>query len=124
MIKGVDDKVYCDEKESIACLEYQGWQFQVILSRFETLKSPIETQLREFVKIVKYNDLNLWSVKLSAQKAHQQLFRIVKQFKVSCNVEFFFFILEDETNSRGLLYHRRGVFVLEFRGFFVLESTL
>ncbi|KAM3716349.1 Midasin [Dirofilaria immitis] len=32
---------------------------------------------------MKYNDLNLWSVKNSAQKAHKQLFRLLKQFRIS-----------------------------------------
>uniref|UniRef100_A0A914ZUI6 Midasin n=2 Tax=Parascaris univalens TaxID=6257 RepID=A0A914ZUI6_PARUN len=72
-------------KQILSTAAYFDQYFKIILSRFETLKSPIETQLREFVKIVKYNDLNLWSVKLSAQKAHQQLFRIVKQFKLCGN---------------------------------------
>lgn len=36
-----------------------------------------------FVKIMKYNDLNLWSVKASAQKAHKQLFCFLKQFRLS-----------------------------------------
>uniref|UniRef100_F1KPX6 Midasin n=1 Tax=Ascaris suum TaxID=6253 RepID=F1KPX6_ASCSU len=72
-------------KQILSTAAYFDQYSKVILSRFETLKSPIETQLREFVKIVKYNDLNLWSVKLSAQKAHQQLFRIVKQFKLCGN---------------------------------------
>lgn len=43
----------------------------------------MEKQLHDFVKIMKYNDLNLWSVKASAQKAHKQLFRLLKQFRLS-----------------------------------------
>ena len=54
----------------------------MVCDKFNEHKAPVEKQLKDFVKIVKYNDLNLWNVKLSAQKAHQQLFRLIKQFKV------------------------------------------
>uniref|UniRef100_A0AAF5PSU8 Midasin n=2 Tax=Wuchereria bancrofti TaxID=6293 RepID=A0AAF5PSU8_WUCBA len=54
-----------------------------IENKLATQKEPTEKQLHDFVKIMKYNDLNLWSVKASAQKAHKQLFRLLKQFKLS-----------------------------------------
>lgn len=46
-------------------------------------KEPLEKQLLDFIKIMKYNDLNLWSVKASSQKAHKQLLRLLKQFRLS-----------------------------------------
>ncbi|MCP9257068.1 hypothetical protein DINM_000271 [Dirofilaria immitis] len=59
-------------------------QFDVIIeNKLAAHKEPIEKQLHDFVKIMKYNDLNLWSVKNSAQKAHKQLFRLLKQFRIS-----------------------------------------
>lgn len=54
--------------------------------KITSLKAPIENQLKNFVKIMKFSDLNLWSVKISAQKAHGQLFRMIKKFKVSLEV--------------------------------------
>ncbi|EJW85669.1 hypothetical protein WUBG_03421 [Wuchereria bancrofti] len=59
------------------------FRFQVVENKLATQKEPTEKQLHDFVKIMKYNDLNLWSVKASAQKAHKQLFRLLKQFKLS-----------------------------------------
>lgn len=53
-----------------------------ISNQFITKKNEIETKLKDFVEIFKYNDLNLWSVKQSTQKVHAQLFRIIKSFKV------------------------------------------
>ncbi|VDM40792.1 unnamed protein product [Toxocara canis] len=76
------------EKRILSIAAYFAQYSKVVATKFEALKSPVENQLREFVKVVKYNDLNLWSVKLSAQKAHQQLFRIVKQFKASFVSDF------------------------------------
>ncbi|VDK69682.1 unnamed protein product, partial [Onchocerca ochengi] len=57
----------------------------IIEKKLDAQKEPIEKQLNDFVKIMKYNDLNLWSVKASAQKAHKQLFRLLKQFRLSGN---------------------------------------
>lgn len=38
--------------------------------------------MQDLVKIMKFNDLNLLTVKSSIQKAHLQLFRLVKRYKV------------------------------------------
>lgn len=60
--------------------------------KLETRRLSAENELKNFLKVVRYDDLNLWSVKLSAGRAHRQLFRIVKQFKVRISL-FFRFIL-------------------------------
>ncbi|VDN42674.1 unnamed protein product [Gongylonema pulchrum] len=57
----------------------------VVESRLAAQKKPIEKHLSDYVKIMKYTDLNSWSVKSSAQKSHQQLFRLIKQFKLLGN---------------------------------------
>ncbi|EJD74394.1 midasin [Loa loa] len=57
----------------------------IVENKLATQKEPTERQLHDFVKIMKYNDLNLWSVKASAEKAHKQLFRLLKQFRLSGN---------------------------------------
>uniref|UniRef100_A0A0R3RI43 VWFA domain-containing protein n=1 Tax=Elaeophora elaphi TaxID=1147741 RepID=A0A0R3RI43_9BILA len=56
---------------------------KIVENKLGIQKEPTENQLRDFVKIMKYNDLNLWSVKASAQKAHKQLFCLLKQFRLS-----------------------------------------
>uniref|UniRef100_A0A1I8EQE7 Midasin n=2 Tax=Wuchereria bancrofti TaxID=6293 RepID=A0A1I8EQE7_WUCBA len=70
-------------KESMRDNLCQRLRSAVVENKLATQKEPTEKQLHDFVKIMKYNDLNLWSVKASAQKAHKQLFRLLKQFKLS-----------------------------------------
>ncbi|VDN39953.1 unnamed protein product [Gongylonema pulchrum] len=64
-------------------IEYFHQFAPVVESRLAAQKKPIEKHLSDYVKIMKYTDLNSWSVKSSAQKSHQQLFRLIKQFKAS-----------------------------------------
>lgn len=71
---------------------------EIFAEQFVNKKEEIEAKLKDFVKIFKYNDLNLWSVKQSTQKVHTQLFRIIKQFKVflflNLVVSYFLFYLQ------------------------------
>ncbi|CAK5046844.1 unnamed protein product [Meloidogyne enterolobii] len=53
--------------------------------RYAQLYSPIETELRNFTRVVSYNDLNLWSVRESVKRAHVQLSRILRKFKEMFN---------------------------------------
>nr|CAD2168894.1 unnamed protein product [Meloidogyne enterolobii] len=53
--------------------------------RYAQLYSPIETELRNFTRVVSYNDLNLWSVRESVKRAHVQLSRILRKFKEMSN---------------------------------------
>ncbi|KAK6022593.1 hypothetical protein OSTOST_11699, partial [Ostertagia ostertagi] len=44
-------------------------------------REPAENALRDYVKIVKFNDLNLWNIKVSSQKAHTHLYKIIRKFR-------------------------------------------
>ncbi|PIO56899.1 hypothetical protein TELCIR_21700, partial [Teladorsagia circumcincta] len=44
-------------------------------------REPAEDALKDYVKIVKFNDLNLWNIKVSSQKAHTHLFKIIRRFR-------------------------------------------
>lgn len=44
------------------------------------------------MKTVKYENLNAYTVKMSALKAHQQLFRMYRKYKVM-NILFYAFLL-------------------------------
>ncbi|TKR93603.1 hypothetical protein L596_008024 [Steinernema carpocapsae] len=80
----VADSKFPDKVESIVRhFEQYG---AVIRSHLEAAKSPIEKQLKDFVRIVQFKDLNLANVRASAQKAHRQLFALVKSYK-SCGNE-------------------------------------
>ncbi|KHJ98126.1 hypothetical protein OESDEN_01897 [Oesophagostomum dentatum] len=50
-------------------------------------REPAENSLKDYVKIVKYNDLNLWNIKVSSQKAHTHLYKIVRRFKEAVGVQ-------------------------------------
>ncbi|XP_040839706.1 midasin isoform X2 [Ochotona curzoniae] len=45
------------------------------------LRSPLEKELKEFVKICKWNDVSFWSIKQSVEKTHRTLFKFMKKFE-------------------------------------------
>uniref|UniRef100_A0A0K0EEP4 Midasin n=1 Tax=Strongyloides stercoralis TaxID=6248 RepID=A0A0K0EEP4_STRER len=55
-----------------------------ITMRLKDATLKIENELKEFVDVLKFTDLNLWSVKESTKKAHGQLFNILKHYKFYC----------------------------------------
>ncbi|KAL7078458.1 hypothetical protein ACQ4LE_002287, partial [Meloidogyne hapla] len=70
----------------ISCVVDHFEQFNdQVKERYTQLYNPIETELRNFTRVVRYNDLNLWSVRESAKRAHVQLFRILRKFKEMSN---------------------------------------
>ena len=61
---------------------YFSAYLQTVEEKLKQKRADVVQELENFVKIVKFHDLNLWSVKSSAEKAHQKLFRIIKKYKV------------------------------------------
>ncbi|CAB3406564.1 unnamed protein product [Caenorhabditis bovis] len=55
--------------------------------RLKAAREPAERSLSDYLKVVKYNDLNLWNIRVSSQKAHAQLYKIVRRFKAAINEE-------------------------------------
>ncbi|XP_070405869.1 midasin isoform X3 [Nothobranchius furzeri] len=51
-----------------------------IQARVTQLREPIEKELKDFVKISKWNDVSFWSIKQSVEKTHRTLFKFVKKF--------------------------------------------
>ncbi|CAI4227621.1 unnamed protein product [Auanema sp. JU1783] len=51
------------------------------------IRNPADQSLQDYVKIVKYNDLNLWSIKVSSKKAQAQLYKIIRRFKEALNIQ-------------------------------------
>ncbi|XP_038145137.1 midasin isoform X1 [Cyprinodon tularosa] len=45
------------------------------------LRQPIEKELKDFVKISKWNDVSYWSIKQSVEKTQRTLFKFVKKFE-------------------------------------------
>lgn len=67
-------------------------QFQNLISnKVKELRSPIDKKLKDFVKIVRWKDVNYWAVKDTVLKMHKGLHKFVREYKVStvCNTYFY-----------------------------------
>ncbi|KAM7394956.1 hypothetical protein PAMA_006612 [Pampus argenteus] len=56
-----------------------------IQTKISQLRQPIEKELKDFVKISKWNDVSFWSIKQSVEKTHRTLFKFVKKFQEALN---------------------------------------
>uniref|UniRef100_A0A3Q2XAQ0 Midasin AAA ATPase 1 n=1 Tax=Hippocampus comes TaxID=109280 RepID=A0A3Q2XAQ0_HIPCM len=56
-----------------------------IQNKIGQLRQPIEKELKDFVKISKWNDVSFWSIKQSVEKTHRTLFKFVKKFEEILN---------------------------------------
>ncbi|CAJ0966002.1 unnamed protein product [Ranitomeya imitator] len=54
-------------------------------ARIHELRKPVEKELKDFVKISKWNDVSFWSVKQSVEKTHRTLFKHIKKFEATLN---------------------------------------
>ncbi|XP_034006274.1 midasin isoform X1 [Trematomus bernacchii] len=54
-----------------------------IQTKITSLRQPIEKELKDFVKISKWNDVSFWSIKQSVDKTHRTLFKFVKKFEAA-----------------------------------------
>ncbi|XP_043927744.1 midasin [Protopterus annectens] len=52
-------------------------------SRLTERRHPIEKELKDFVKISRWNDVNFWAIKQSVEKTHRTLFKFVKKFEAA-----------------------------------------
>ncbi|XP_067882619.1 midasin [Heterodontus francisci] len=48
-------------------------------------RHPIEKELKDFVKISRWNDVSFWSMKQSVEKTHRTLFKFMKKFEAALN---------------------------------------
>uniref|UniRef100_A0A3Q2I9Y3 Midasin n=1 Tax=Equus caballus TaxID=9796 RepID=A0A3Q2I9Y3_HORSE len=55
--------------------------FDQVQAKIVELRSPLEKELKEFVKISKWNDVSFWSIKQSVEKTHRTLFKFMKKFE-------------------------------------------
>ncbi|XP_034383470.1 midasin isoform X2 [Cyclopterus lumpus] len=78
------------EQESLSSLlwnlhKYYSQFSDAIQTRIGQLRQPIEKELKDFVKISKWNDVSFWSIKQSVEKTHRTLFKFVKKFQEAMN---------------------------------------
>ncbi|XP_018599206.2 midasin isoform X2 [Scleropages formosus] len=81
--------------------KYYSQFSESIHAKITQLRQPIEKELKDFVKISKWNDVNFWSIKQSVEKTHRTLFKFVKKFEAAlstpCALE-----LVEQGNSANL----------------------
>lgn len=72
-----------DELVSILWNLYNYYNLLVpqVNARINELKTPIQTGLKNFVKICRWNDISYWSVKETIHKTHKTLHSFVKKFE-------------------------------------------
>ncbi|XP_066110370.1 midasin isoform X3 [Saccopteryx bilineata] len=61
--------------------QYYKQFFDHVQAKIVELRSPLEKELKEFVKISKWNDVSFWSIKQSVEKTHRTLFKFMKKFE-------------------------------------------
>ncbi|NXI53175.1 MDN1 protein, partial [Chloroceryle aenea] len=54
---------------------------ECVEARIAELRQPIEKELKEFVKISKWNDVSFWAIKQSVEKIRRTLFKFMKKFE-------------------------------------------
>lgn len=50
--------------------------------RIESLSADIKKKLQDFIKIIKWNDINYWSVKETVGKVQQTLHKFTREYEV------------------------------------------
>ncbi|XP_071391101.1 midasin-like [Centroberyx affinis] len=56
---------------------------ECIQTKVSQLRQPIEKELKDFVKISRWNDVSFWSIKQSVEKTHRTLFKFVRKFEAA-----------------------------------------
>ncbi|XP_078068621.1 midasin [Mustelus asterias] len=56
-----------------------------VQAKITELRQPIEKELKDFVKISRWNDASFWSIKQSVEKTHRTLFKFMKKFEAALN---------------------------------------
>ncbi|GAA6099361.1 midasin isoform X1 [Tachysurus ichikawai] len=54
-----------------------------VQARITQLRAPVEKELKDFVKISKWNDVSFWAIKQSVEKTHRTLFKFVRKFEAA-----------------------------------------
>ncbi|XP_067841398.1 midasin [Heptranchias perlo] len=58
---------------------------ECVQAKITELRHPIEKELKDFVKISRWNDVSFWSVKQSVEKTHRTLFKFMKKYEAALN---------------------------------------
>ncbi|KAM4713456.1 midasin isoform 2-T2 [Anableps anableps] len=65
--------------------KYYSQFSESVQAKMVQLRQPIEKELKDFIKISKWNDVSYWSIKQSVEKTQRTLFKFVKKFEEALN---------------------------------------
>lgn len=68
----------------------------VVGSKIRDLRAPIEKKLKDYVKIIKWKDINYWSVKETINKSHKTLHKYIKEFQVNFETKNLYYLIVDQ----------------------------
>jgi midasin len=54
---------------------------EAISARLVSARVPLEKEIRDFIKLASWKDINVLALKQSAQRSHHQLYKIVRKFR-------------------------------------------
>jgi len=74
--------------------EYYRQFVDSIQEYLKTTRKPIEKELKNYVKIAKWKDVNIYALKESAKRTHYQLNKFIKKYKEILNTSIYDKILE------------------------------
>ncbi|XP_036895348.1 midasin isoform X2 [Sturnira hondurensis] len=75
--------------------------FDRVQAKILELRSPLEKELKEFVKISKWNDVSFWSIKQSVEKTHRTLFKFMKKFEAVLSEPCRSSLMESDTEEQS-----------------------
>lgn len=74
-------------------------QFQdSINQQIETESAEIKTKLQGFIKIVKWKDINYWTLKETVNKVQQTLHKYTREYQVLNNIIIYIYFRQDKIN--------------------------
>uniref|UniRef100_A0A6P7F5I1 Midasin-like n=1 Tax=Diabrotica virgifera virgifera TaxID=50390 RepID=A0A6P7F5I1_DIAVI len=55
----------------------------VVSKKIKDLKSPIEKKLKDYVKIVRWKDINYWAIKDTVEKSHKNIHKFMREYQAA-----------------------------------------
>ena len=62
---------------------YFNEELPAITNSIQSIRNPIEKKVKEFVKIMRWNDINYWSTKDTVNKSHKTLHKFMKDYETA-----------------------------------------
>jgi midasin len=91
--------------------KYYGQFLDHNTNTLKELRKPIEKELKQFVKIASWKDVNIHALKQSAQKTHRQLNKCIRKYKDILNKPIMDVVTDYQTNMTTI--HPREKDVIE-----------